>query len=288
MQFEVIDFASLGVGRCNEDRVFVGSAAAGVIDGATDLVVAPLLGESTDAAWLADEACTVFERICSEKRSGSPVDLRRLLEEATQDLADRCKRALGRFPNNRWEYPSAAVMLASACEDGIRWLSLGDCALIAETPDGVSTIGIGGAEAGDRRVIDALQDISSTGKAATSEAERRALLLPLLRRFRNQMNEPGGYGVLSLTMPQPEQIGSGRIEIAAGGTVLLGTDGFMRLIEIFGRYDPERLLDAAKTRGIANLADELREVEAGDAGCREFARLKTSDDASAVLLRLVA
>jgi len=44
---------------------------------------------------------------------------------------------------------------------------------------------------------------------------------------------------------------------------------------------------AAMTRGLKALGDELRAIEEGDSGGDKFPRFKKSDDATALLLKLV-
>ena len=51
MPIDIIDIASQGSGAVNEDRTGSAGTLAWVIDGATDLVETPLVGEHSDAAW---------------------------------------------------------------------------------------------------------------------------------------------------------------------------------------------------------------------------------------------
>jgi len=47
------------------------------------------------------------------------------------------------------------------------------------------------------------------------------------------------------------------------------------------------LVAAARDKGLKALAEELREIEEGDPEGRQFPRFKKSDDATAILLKLV-
>jgi hypothetical protein len=70
--------------------------------------------------------------------------------------------------------------------------------------------------------------------------------------------------------------------------ILIASDGFFRLVNVFGAYDESKLLAAAlHGKGLAALYTELREREAEDPTCRRHPRLKFMDDASAVLVRIV-
>jgi len=68
-------------------------------------------------------------------------------------------------------------------------------------------------------------------------------------------------------------------------TLLLATDGFLALASDYGAYGVDGLMAAAMDKGLAVLGEELRAIEAGDAGGDTFPRFKKSDDATALLLR---
>ena len=72
----------------------------------------------------------------------------------------------------------------------------------------------------------------------------------------------------------------------AGALLLLATDGFLALAANYDAYDAGGLIAAAKSRGLTALGEELRAIEAADAGGDRFPRFKTSDDATALLLQL--
>jgi hypothetical protein len=68
--------------------------------------------------------------------------------------------------------------------------------------------------------------------------------------------------------------------------LLLASDGFLALASDYGAYSADTLMTAAMTRGLKALGEELRAIEAGDAGGDRFPRFKKSDDATALLLKL--
>jgi hypothetical protein len=63
------------------------------------------------------------------------------------------------------------------------------------------------------------------------------------------------------------------------------SDGFYRLVDVYRRHSYDTLLTAAETSSLAPLLDELRAIEAADAACRLYPRLKPRADATAVLVR---
>ncbi len=111
----------------------------------------------------------------------------------------------------------------------------------------------------------------------------RSMLKPRSDAGRVMMNVPGGYGVLSIDMTPPGLIHREAIPLERGARLLLATDGFARLYEVFDAYSEATLLDAAFEKGLAALIKELRTLEDRDAACDKAPRLKPRDDATAVL-----
>ena len=64
------------------------------------------------------------------------------------------------------------------------------------------------------------------------------------------------------------------------------TDGYATLIDDYAQFDPAGLFAAVRTQGLAQVAIQLRALEAEDAACTRFPRFKASDDATALWLRV--
>jgi len=79
---------------------------------------------------------------------------------------------------------------------------------------------------------------------------------------------------------------SAEAQIAPGAIVLLASDGFLALTSDYGRYTPEQLYETAQANGLQKLGQELRATETADSAGRTFPRFKSSDDATALLLRI--
>jgi serine/threonine protein phosphatase PrpC len=69
--------------------------------------------------------------------------------------------------------------------------------------------------------------------------------------------------------------------------ILLASDGFTALISDYGVYDAAGLVEAAMTKGLPSLLEELRAIESNDPNGKLFARYKKSDDATAVLVQIL-
>lgn len=282
MVFEVVDSISLASDANNEDRFgHEGGVLAWVIDGATDVLEEPLLGAGSDAAWFAEAAHGALAAVAHEP----PADLADLPAQICLAVATRFQGAASRKPAGRHEHPSATAIIVRARDGRIEYVSVGDCALIARSETELHVVGLGGKEAGDRSTAQAVASFQAQNCTASPE-DAKAHMWPKIRAQRARINMPDGYGALSLTAPPPQFVVTGGFESMTGGHVLIASDGLTRLTEIYRRYDPRQLLDAAIERGLQALVTELREIETADASCRAYPRVKATDDATAVLLRI--
>ena len=127
---------------------------------------------------------------------------------------------------------------------------------------------------------------ATLGENAASTGVRDAFL-PALRAARNTVNTERGGWLFGPDAGAAEHVASARIRAPSGTVVLLVSDGFLALASDYGRYDVARLMQAARANGLRTLGQELREIEAGDPDGKQFPRFKKSDDATALLLRIV-
>jgi hypothetical protein len=279
----VVEIATLAGAPINEDRAGAAGTMAWVIDGATDVVEAPLTLGPTDASWAAE---TLHETLGGIAGEDIPTALTNLPAVLSERLAAEFARVALRQPRGRHEHPCASGLIARFDGRRLDYVAVGDCTLVAVTSKGIVRLGTEDADAGDPWVAKAVAQFHARQAAATA-AEARAAVWPKIINARKAMNEPDGYGVLSITPTPPHFIKAGTVEVAAGGYALLASDGLMRLIDIFGRYASVRgLLEAAATQGLARLLEDVRAAETEDTNCVRFPRAKVHDDATGVLIRI--
>jgi hypothetical protein len=281
MSFEILDTLSLpgDPAKANEDAFAAETSAAVVFDGATRLSDNLMPGPS-DAAWIANFGA---RRLMAHLRDGAgPRDaLRRALAEAEKSYAGLRRRP----PQETYEIPFASMMLAVVTTDGFEALWFGDCAALVLHPGQAIDI-VGEAfdkRAGEARSAKLLADAKGLAPAAGLS---RAEYLPHIRAGRNRTNSDGGGWQFSPDVRAAEHVSAKTVHAEAGALVLLCTDGFLALASDYGAYDAKGLIEAARGKGLAELGRELRALEAEDALGLRFPRLKTSDDATAVLLRV--
>jgi len=101
---------------------------------------------------------------------------------------------------------------------------------------------------------------------------------------RRQLNRVGGYWVV-----QPERPWAGReltfeTVIEPNRPVALATDGFMRLVDVFGTFTDATLYAALAEGHRTDLIAELRDLEGHDDVAGAGPRVKKHDDATVLVL----
>ncbi len=280
MPFIIIDCLTSASGRVNEDRAGAANDLAWVIDGATDVVERPLTSAATDADWIAGR----LDAALSALAVSPPAGLAQLPDMIATRLAAEFAREARRAPIDKTEHPSASAIVVRACDAGIDYVSVGDCTLLVEDAGGFVRVGVDEAAAGDPQLAKALAALHA--KHGGLEAKTaRARIWPSIKGGRAAMNEPGGYGVFSITPTPRHFVRAGQIAMPANGYALLASDGLMRLVDVFRLYTAHELFAAVRKDGLAPLLRLLREVERDDVHGHQYPRAKINDDATGLLLR---
>ncbi|HKQ44313.1 MAG TPA: protein phosphatase 2C domain-containing protein [Rhizomicrobium sp.] len=281
MRFELLDSLSLpgDPAKANEDAFGHGESAAVVIDGATPLGDGLMPGPS-DAAWIAQFGA---RRLMAHLRDGKSA--RKALRAALAD-AQKSFEALRRHePEEMWQMPCASMMLAVPDQEELECLWFGDCAALVQQEDkAVRVIG----ETFDKRAAEAqrAKAVAQEKNLSPASGIRRAEFIGTLRSSRNRINS-GNQWLFSPDAKAAGHVARRTMKAAPGSMLLLASDGFLALASDYGAYSADSLMTAAMSKGLAVLGAELRAIEAGDSGGDKFPRFKKSDDATALLLRLV-
>ncbi len=268
--------------RPNDDAFCHSGIIAAVFDGATG-VGEPLLPADSDAAWIARRGA---EGLIAHQALGA----RGALAATATDAEREFDRIRLRPPAARYELPLAAMMLVAPEAEGLLALWFGDCAALVKRPDSpVQLIG----DAIDKRSREAARaarlakekGISPT--RSSSRPEWREAFLPSLQAARNRVNTVEGSWAFSPDAACATHVQSLAFDAPEGSDILICSDGFLALSSDYGRYDSDGLMHAAATIGLHSLLQEIRAIEDGDADGRKFPRFKKSDDASALLLKVM-
>lgn len=271
MHFDLIQLLSLAGDAAvpNDDRAGHADRLAWVIDGATDLGAPGLVGGRGGAAWLAMEADLALA-------AAPDAPLPDIIVSVADRLAVRFAQARTRAPDSRWELPIAAMLAVRIDGDMLEAAWLGDCVgLIAS---GRQVTRFGAQEESKEAEGAAAERLAAHGAGSK---QRSPEVLASLRASRERPDRR----ILGVE-PESAAPETTRLPLAPGDELLLMTDGFAALVDVYAECDAAALVAAAHGEGIAALAGRLRRIEAGDPACTRWPRFKMSDDATALWLRV--
>lgn len=283
MHFQVVDRISLPSpsAAVNEDAIGATDKAAWVIDGATGVSdLPPLVPGLTDAAWLAaqlnDRLYGAFERAPIEPHTslaGIDADIRAEFTK-TNELEQR----------TTVEQPTAAFALSVLAGGTLHLMGLGDCRIVYQDVAGQVQEFNPSETARAEAVI--VQERSRLIAAHPGE-DPWPRLKSFIRSFREFANVEGGYSIVHPTLTWSTRLKRQAHDAKTVSYLLAVSDGFYRLVDIFKAVSgPDQLLKRAQEDGLMLLCSELRELEMADDRCITYPRVKTFDDASALLLRV--
>jgi len=143
-------------------------------------------------------------------------------------------------------------------------------------------------ESFDKRAAEALraQAIGKEKNLSPAAGLSRPEFIGTLRAARGRINS-GSTWLFSPDAKAASHVSRRLVKGAPDSVLLLASDGFLALATDYGAYSADSLMTAALSKGLAALGEELRAIEGGDAGGDRFPRFKKSDDATALLLRLL-
>ena len=177
-----------------------------------------------------------------------------------------------------WKHPIAALLMATETGEGVEIADLGDCRAFVSDASGARMLG------GKSKDDESAHAASFGAVAGESVDLRPGEVVEHLRAQRAEtVASAMVFGI------DPACAANARVQAVAlawPAYVLLATDGFSSLVDVYAAHTPESLMAEAHTSGLAALAMQLRAIEATDPSGGAFPRWKTSDDATAVLLRL--
>lgn len=268
-------------GKANDDALGSTASIAFVLDGATGLGDTPLMPGESDAAWVAHAA-----RDLLLQQNGSSPNLRAIVGAVAHGIVARFEKERLREPLARWEMPWATLSLIGLEAGRLNIAYVGDSRVLIETHDDeVHNFGTNPSRTAFESKL-AAKMIARRKSEALGMDSIRATVLDDLRRARDTVNTPNGFWLLGADPAVAENVTVTSIALDGPATVLLVTDGFYALVEDYKRYGDRELIATAQTLGLAILARELRHIEDDDANGERYPRMKKSDDATALLVRV--
>ncbi|MGO4705614.1 hypothetical protein AB4072_07540 [Microvirga sp. 2MCAF38] len=276
--FRTLQQLSVPGALANEDGLGARSGRAWIVDGATGVAGAHLTSGRTDASWLAGA-------IGEELEAASPEDLSTLLTTVQARIGTAFAQAANGAARDEEHVAPSACLGVIHCkeirEDGlftIQGAFLGDVVALVPTETGVLRWTDERAKPFERRTLATLG--RSVRQAGVMPEETRQQIL----ENRTKLNKPDGYWVVHPLRPWAGQELRFEAQVAPGQPIALATDGFMRLVDVFGIYTDEALYAALSTGRALDLMQELREREQRDDVATAFPRVKVHDDATVLVV----
>lgn len=279
-QIKVIEGLSIGgsAERVNEDAMGATGSIAFVLDGVTSLCETPLMPGKSDAAWASHTARDLFLAQAGSKGG----DLRALITTVAEGITAKFEAERSRPPRERYELPWTTMSLIGVQPGKLDIAYVGDSRVLIETADDeVHNFGTNPSRSAFETRLAAKMIAARKGQPLGP-----ATVLPELRQARNTVNTGSGYWLLGADPAVGVHATVTSLALSGPATVLLVTDGFYALVEDYQRYGDRELIATAQTIGLQALARELRHIEDDDPGGERYPRMKKSDDATALLVRV--
>lgn len=186
------------------------------------------------------------------------------------------------MPTYAWPIAALTWIRIVPAEPGhrLQLYALGDCTTLAHAPEtGVMDLD---PFVNPQEAILKAEIAKLAGEGVTDPDARRLRLLPLLRARRESQNLDPSPITLCLHPQGRFAARTRELVLPPGASVLAMTDGFYRLVDTYGLYTDEQLVERCLDAGPSQLLAELR---AHEQGLADSLAVKRADDASAILWR---
>ena len=266
----------------NEDVCGVSGDWAWVIDTSIFPGTAPVVDAKSDAAWLARFANERLSNLAPHAEDGVTV-LRHVMEEAR--TAYRAIAPVERH-DDFVTWPLGAMTLVRRRGKVLDAWTFGDTTAYLRQPDG--TVQVLGDAPGlrDAESATAAQLMRQAGSRPTAILDEPVFLAWLGERRERQRRSGIPAALLSFNPAAADRLRHDTSSCEDGTAILLASDGFSALVDLYRAMEAEALMEAALANGLEPLVELAREIETErDPDGRLYPRFKVSDDTTAILLR---
>ncbi|MBF9234157.1 SpoIIE family protein phosphatase [Microvirga alba] len=264
----------------NEDSCGASGDWAWVIDTSIFPGTPAIMNKGSDATWLALFVSERLSDLAPNAENG--VDLiRHVMEEARTAF-------MAVAPQERQDFvtwPVGAMTLVRRRNQSLDVWTFADTTAFVHHPDGtLLTVG----EAPDLRKFEmakARELLDISGATPKNIFETPAFQAWLAER-RQRQKQGKGLALLGLDPSAADRMRHEAVPCPDGSTILLTSDGFSALVDLYGQMDAKELVETALTFGLERLAETARKIETEvDPNGKLYPRFKVSDDTTALLLR---
>jgi len=266
--------------RPNED--ISGSAGnwAWIIDGATPAFKPPVMDALSDARWLAQTADEFFRKNAPASCNGTDL-VRSFALEAQASYLNRAPQRSGE-PEN---WPVAALLLMLQENDTLHFWSLKDATAYILLQDKSFKI-INDVSAERKSEMKAAGDLMQQTCSRPNDVIKTAAFQEWISRIREDYKDRKDYSFFGLFPESASFLHYETVRIVSDATIMLMSDGFSALCDMYQDMPPEHFVEIAVEKGLDYCLERIRAIEREvDPEGRKFPRFKQSDDATALLLR---
>jgi hypothetical protein len=265
----------------NEDICGVSGDWAWVIDTSIFPGTAPVMHETSDATWLATFANERLSNLAPQAQDGAAL-LHHVMEEARTAY-----RAVA--PVERHEdfltWPLGAMTLVRCRGNVLDAWTFGDTTAYFRQPD--RSVQVLGDAPGlrDFESAKAAELMGQAGSRPTAILDEPVFLAWLGERRARQRKSGIPAALLSLNPAAADRLRHETAPCDEGTVILLASDGFSALVDLYRAMDAAGLMEAALSSGLEPLARKARDIETQvDPDGKLYPRFKLSDDTTAILL----
>jgi hypothetical protein len=280
--FTVLDRVSLpgSRDRANEDSCGTSGDFAWVIDTSIFPGTPAVMNDRSDAAWLAGFASERLSDLAPDAEDG-PALVRHVMEEAHHVFFRQAPPERRDFMT----WPIGAMTLVRREGDSLDVWTFADTTAFVRPPDGgVLTVG-DAPELRQFEMTKAAELLKASGCTPKTIADSEVFRDWLAGR-RERQKQTGALALLGLDPSTADRMRHARVPCPNDTTILLTSDGFSALVDLYGRMNAEELMAAALDGGLTSLAELARRIEIDeDPDGILFPRFKLSDDTTALLIR---
>lgn len=266
--------------RENDDAMGATATIAFVLDGVSSLADPPLMKGKSDAAWVAHLA----RDLLLKHPPGVASDIPGFIRKVAREITARFEAERSRPPAARYELPWTTLSMIAVEPGRLHIAFVGDSRVLVEaSDDSVHNYGITPSRGASETKL--AQKMISAGKGLGVDAIRQTVIQDL-QRSREMVNMVEGFWLLGADERVGEHLQMATLVLSGPATVLLATDGFYALTEDYKHYGDRELIATSQVVGLKTLARELRHIEDSDPDGKRYPRMKKSDDATALLVRV--
>lgn len=268
--------------KANEDICGACQDWAWIIDTSIFPGTTPVVHPKSDATWLAAFADERLSALAPQAQDGVAL-IRHVMEEARTAY-----RAIA--PQERHEdfvsWPLGAMTLVRRRGGTLDAWTFGDTTAYLRHPDG-TVLTLGDAPGlRDAESAKAAELMQAAGSRPNDILAEPVFLAWLGERRERQKKSGVPAALLSLNPDAAARLRHESVPCEEGAHILLASDGFSALVDLYEAMDAEALMNAALTSGLEPLARRAREIETEvDPDGKRYPRFKQSDDTTAILLR---